>query len=307
MSKSREWLDWVQLPTLRLLVALSDAPSLSAAARSLGMAQPNASRAITTLERRTGLGLLNRSTRGAALTEIGHLMAAWAKEVVEAQERLAVGTDALSAAGKGELTVGASQTVAEHLAPIWISRLNRVAPAVRIVLDMENSERVIAGVVQGEYGIGFVESPGVPEHLHQVVIREDPLELVVAPAHPWAELGRRDGQVALAQLAETPLVTREPGSGTRAFADAALAGFDRVPPLAELNSSSAIVRAVRAGAGPTLLSRLAVSEELAAGRLVSVPIAEGPIRRSLRAVWSGPRQLVGTAALLLETVMQGEQ
>lgn len=325
-------MDWVQIPALRLLVALTDAGSLGVAARRVDVAQPNASRSITMLERRTGLKLLDRAPQGSTLTQEGRLLAEWARDVVESVDRLASGTLALSGTGKGRLSMGASHTVAEHLAPLWISQLNHTHPQIRVVLEMQNSERVIAGVTAGDYEIGFIESPSVPAHLHQAVITEDPLELVVAPDHPWAERGewaypgdgaqhREDPRhpewaqhreqggsqlsrgVTLTELAQTPLVIREPGSGTRALVDRVLAPFDPVRPITELNSTAAIIRAVRAGAGPALLSRLAVTEELAEGQLVGVPVRDGRLTRELRAVWTGPSRLVGAAARMLETAV----
>ncbi|WP_040704307.1 LysR family transcriptional regulator [Nocardiopsis salina] len=296
--------DWVQIPSLRVLAALAESGSVGAAARRVGVAQPNASRSIAVLERRTGLRMLDRSPRGSTLTQEGRLAAAWAQEVLDSLERFAAGTRALAHDGAGKLAVGASQTVAEHLAPLWISRLNRSHPSTSVVLDMQNSERVIAGVASGEYGIGFVESPTVPEYLHQSVICEDPLELVVAPDHPWAAHSARDEPVHLRELAKTPLVIREAGSGTRALVDEVLEPFGPVRPVSELNSTAAIIRAVRAGAGPAILSRLAAADELADGRLVPVPVADGTPRRKLRAVWTGPATPVGSAARMLETALR---
>ena len=302
-------LDWVQIPALRLLVALTDAGSLGVAARRVNIAQPNASRIITMLERRTGLKVLDRAPQGSTLTQEGRLLAEWARDVVDSVDRLASGTLALAGTGKGRLSMGASHTVAEHLAPLWISQLNHTHPQIRVVLEMQNSERVLSGVTSGDYEIGFIESPTVPAHLHQAVIAEDPLELVVAPGHPWA--AHHDPSAArsapraipLAELAQTPLVIREPGSGTRALVDRVLAPFDPVRPITELNSTAAIIRAVRAGAGPAILSRLAVTEELADGQLVRVPVSDGQLTRELRAVWTGPSTLVGAAARMLETAL----
>jgi len=65
-------------------------------------------------------------------------------------------------------------------------------------------------------------------------------------------------------------VSRESGSGTRGFFEEALraqAGLEPVPSLAELSSTTAIKAAVAAGAGPAVLSSLAVAAELSAGTL----------------------------------------
>jgi DNA-binding transcriptional LysR family regulator len=89
-------------------------------------------------------------------------------------------------------------------------------------------------------------------------------------------------------------VAREPGSGTRDSLTAALrqALGDPAPqaqPVLELSSAAAVRAAVVAGAGPAVMSRLAVADDLAIGRLRMVAVAELNLRRELRAVWVGGR------------------
>jgi DNA-binding transcriptional LysR family regulator len=60
-----------------------------------------------------------------------------------------------------------------------------------------------------------------------------------------------------------------------------------MPVALALSSTAAVKAAVAAGAGPAVLSELAVAEELAGHRLTRVPVAGVNLRRSLRAVWSG--------------------
>lgn len=292
-------MEWIQVPALRLLTELSQAASLGAAARRIGMAQPNASRTIALLERRTGVRIIERSTRGSKLTQDGRLLASWAHEVLISLERFSLGAQALAGSSAVKVSAGASQTVAEYLAPLWISRLRRTQPQVTIVLHMHNSEQVIDGVSDGRFDIGFIEGPRAPRHLNIKSIRDDQLDIVVAPDHAWADLARRGESITLEHLAATPLVVREPGSGTRALLDETLSNHERAQPVSELNSTSAIIRAARQGVGPAVLSGLATEEEISSSRLVSVPVSGGPLTRTLRAVWAGPARLAGPSAHLL--------
>jgi DNA-binding transcriptional LysR family regulator len=73
------------------------------------------------------------------------------------------------------------------------------------------------------------------------------------------------------------------------------AGLENVPPLAELSSTTAIKAAVAAGAGPALLSSLAVEGELSAGTLREVTITGLNLDRTLLAVWAASRRLAGPA------------
>ena len=93
-------------------------------------------------------------------------------------------------------------------------------------------------------------------------------------------------------------MAREPGSGTRQSLERALRahGLRRVPPVAELSSTTAIKSAVSAGIGPAVLSSLAVAPELAAGTLRQVSVIDLDLRRTLRVVSAAGTQLAGPAA-----------
>jgi DNA-binding transcriptional LysR family regulator len=94
------------------------------------------------------------------------------------------------------------------------------------------------------------------------------------------------------ELGRTPLVAREPGSGTRDSLTAALRSalgddFTQASPALELSSAAAVRAAVLAGAGPAVLSRLAVADHLAVGRLRAGQVPDLNLRRALRAIWVG--------------------
>jgi DNA-binding transcriptional LysR family regulator len=114
---------------------------------------------------------------------------------------------------------------------------------------------------------------------------------VVPPDHKWA---RRTTPVTAAELSHAPLVTRESGSGTRDFLTEALRQVlgdsrEQAAPVLELSSATAVRAAVLAGAGPAVMSRLAVADDLEVGRLSAVEVADLNLRRDLRAIWIGAR------------------
>lgn len=283
------------LPALRLLVAVAEQGSLGAAAREIGMAQSNASRALAGLERRLGFAVVHRSAAGSDVTPEGALVVGWAREVVEAMDRLMAGAGAVTASAGGAVTVAASMTIAEYLAPVWLAALRRVHADAAVSLEILNSDAVIEAVRHARVAVGFVESPDVPDDVSSRLVGRDRLMVIIPPEHPWAE---RRGAVTVGELAGTSLVEREPGSGTRRFLDraAASAGVStRATPVAQLSSNAAIVAAVAAGLGPAVLSNHAVRGALMDGRVLAVPVEGGQIERELRAVWMGapPRGVAG--------------
>src|SRR5579875_1958061 len=277
-----------------LLLTVARAGSLGRAAAEHGISQPAASTRIRQLETQLGLTLIERSPRGSTLTPAGALVANWAQSAVDAAAALDAGVTALRREHESRLRIVASMTVAEYLLPGWLTALRAVDPGAAVALSAVNSADVAEAVLTGTAEVGFVEGPGRPGGLRAARVGRDELTVVVAPSHPWS---RRRRGIDAAELATTPLVAREAGSGTRRVLEQALtrAGLKAVEPTAELSSTTAIKSAVAAGAGPAVLSSLAVAAELATGALRAVPVLGLDLHRDLRAVWRAGRPLTGPA------------
>lgn len=209
------------LGALELLLAVARVGSLSGAAKRMGITQPAASSRIRAMETRLGVALVDRSPRGSTLTAEGALVTDWARRVVEAAEAFDAGAQALRGRRDSRLRVAASMTIAEYLLPGWLIALRGQRPGTAVSLHAGNSAVVAERVLAHEADLGFVEGLSVPEGLDSAVIAQDRLVVAVAPGHAWA---RRTRGVEAAELAATPLILREWGSGTRQVLDAALAG-----------------------------------------------------------------------------------
>ncbi|MFJ7149950.1 LysR family transcriptional regulator [Streptomyces sp. NPDC100445] len=282
------------LAGLELLLAVARLGSLGAAAREVGITQPAASSRIRSMERQLGVALVDRSPRGSRLTDAGALVTDWARRVVEAAAAFDAGARALRDRRDSRLRVAASMTIAEYLLPGWLLALHAQRPDTAVSLLAGNSARVAELLLAGEADLGFVEGLTTPAGLDSTVIAHDRLIVVTAPGHPWA---RRRRPLTGEELAATPLILRERGSGTRQVLDTALGGLAR--PLMELSSTTAVKASAVSGAGPSVLSELAVGEELATRRLVGIPVRDISLRRDLRAVWPKGHRPAGPARDLL--------
>ncbi|MGW3207980.1 LysR family transcriptional regulator [Streptomyces sp. NPDC001135] len=282
------------LAALELLLAVARLGSLGAAAREVGITQPAASSRIRSMERQLGVALVDRSPRGSRLTDAGALVTDWARRVVEAAAAFDAGARALRDRRDSRLRVAASMTIAEYLLPGWLLALQAQRPDTAVSLLAGNSAKVAELLESGEADLGFVEGLTVPTGLDSAVIAHDRLIVVTAPGHPWA---RRRRPLTAQELAATPLILRERGSGTRQVLDAALGGLAR--PLIELSSTTAVKASAVSGAGPSVLSELAVGEELSMRRLVGIPVEGVCLRRELRAVWPTGHRPTGPARELL--------
>ena len=282
------------LAALEVLLSVARTGSLNSAARQAGVSQQAVSARIRAMEAQTGVALVHRTPRGSRLTAEGVVIAERAARLLDVAAELDAGIAALRQDRRSRLRVSASSTIAEQLLPAWLASFRTAARrpgshAPDIVLTEGNTGSVIGQVTEGTADLGFTEGPHQPAGLRSSVIGHDRLAVVVAPGHPWA---RRRCPVSAAELSSTPLVGREGGSGTRDTLSAALAarlgpGTPQAPAALSVSTAAAVRAAVLAGAAPAVISELAVTDDLAAGRLVAIQIPELDLRRTLYAIWTG--------------------
>ena len=248
------------------------------------MTQQAVSARLRAAEQATGQPLAHRTASGTALTDAGRVVLGLAVPVLEASRRLEAGVAALREPA-GSLVIAASQTIAELLLPGWLLTHRAATPDASVRLIAGNSADVTDLVRSGAADVGFTETPAAPIGLSSLVVDEDELVVVVAPHHPWASASA----ITSDDLAETPLLLREEGSGTRSTVEAWLddAGLTLVPPAAVLETTGIIRANARAGIAPAVMSLRTVDTDLEDGALVRALLLGPPLIRPLRAIWSG--------------------
>ncbi len=292
------------LGSLDLLVSVGELGSISAAAAAHRVTQPAASMRLRALERLLHFSLLERATTGARLTPAGMATVEWATVVLADMRKLLAGTAALRADRTSQLRLAASLTVAEYLVPRWLRQLATEAPDTRVSLEMGNTAHVADLVAGGDVDLGFIEGSRPPRRLRSKEVLTDHLVIVVPAGHPWS---RRRHPISAKELASTPLVLREPGSGTReVLTDALDACGLSLTAAMELGSTTAIKAAVLAGAGPAVVSELAVRAEIQGRQLVAVASEDLSFHRAIRAIWAPSRPPSAVAARLLAIALRSE-
>jgi DNA-binding transcriptional LysR family regulator len=290
------------LDALEILLAVAGTGSFGLTASQRGVSQPAISARVRRMEALVGVPLIERGARGSTLTPAGALVADWARDVLTAAQTLDAGIASLRTGRDGRLRVASSLTVAEQLLPRWLVQLAASLPDTAVSLSAINSADVATAVLSGDADLGFVEGPTLATGLQGRVVARDRLVVIVPPDHPWA---RRRRPLPAAELAATRLVSREPASGTRAALERALRAYAPLAgPLLELSTASGVRSAVAAGAGPAVLSNLAIREDVAAHRIVEVPVTGARLDRSLRAVWPAGQRPTGPARDLLAIALR---
>ncbi len=257
---------------LAAFCAVVERKSFSQAAERLGVSQPAVSLQIRSLERRLGRQLLDRSGRRVEPTEAGLRLYRGAQRLLALEEQVleqVSGEHDGTLAGRLEL--GASSGPGETVLPLLLCEFQREHAAVSVALSVSDTHTVVELVARRELELGVVGAA----RRHRSVVFEpffrDEVVLACPPGHRFA--GRT---VTLAELRSEPLIVMQEGAGVRQVIEDELRGAGlRLRDLdvrLELGLQESVRSAVRAGYGPTFISRSAIEADLAAGTIVSARV-----------------------------------
>ena len=258
---------------LRTLVALAATGSVRGAAARLTVTESAVSASIAALARELGDPLVEPAGRGLRLTPSGTVYAQYARRVLGLLDEAAAAAVQELDPERGRLRLAAVTTAGEHLLPALLAGFRRRHPQVSLVLDVAPSEQVWDMLAAHETDLVIAGRPPVGAEARVVATKPNELVVVAAP-----------GVAATFDWARTPWLLREQGSGTRITLEAYLNSQDAVPPRLVLGSNGAVVAGAVAELGVALVSRDAVADPLADGRLVEIPAPGTPLHRPWHAV-----------------------
>ncbi|MET7680229.1 LysR substrate-binding domain-containing protein [Streptomyces sp. NPDC005423] len=257
-------------PRLAYFAGVARTEHVTRAARELRVPQSTLSRAMVRLEQDLGVDLFARHGRTVSLTPAGRTFLVSVERALAEVERAAeeVRADADPAAGK--VAFGFLHTMGSETVPGLIRAFRADHPRVRFSLVQNYGEAMLERLRAGELDL-CLTSP-VPEAPDLVARRldEQRLRLVVPADHRLADRKR----VRLAEAAEEPFVTLEPGYGLRRITDDLCreAGFR--PRVAFEGEEAETLRGlVAAGLGVALLPPPAVPRPGVAELTVTAPRA----------------------------------
>lgn len=263
---------------VHLFLAVAEEGSVSRGAERLFISQPAVSKQLGEFEASLGRKLFERHPKGVRLTDAGKLLLGYARRLAALEREAESALAELEGLERGSLTLGASLTIGAYLMPELLAEYHRRYPQITLTLEIANTEMIQRMVREGQLEIGLTEGFAEEAGLEAVVFAEDELVAVAPPNHPL----QTDAPLTAETLCRQPLILREPGSGTREVFERAISAQGlAVTPLMSLGSTEAIKRAVAAGVGLAVVSRLAITLELETHRLAVLPLADLPLNRSL--------------------------
>ncbi|UCM86687.1 LysR family transcriptional regulator [Streptomyces marincola] len=274
----------LNIDRLRVLHAISQHGSVSAAAGALHVTTSAVSQQMAKLEREAGQRLLAKNGRGVRLTDAGRLLSEHAGRILAQVELAHADLEAQHGRAVGELLVGAFATAARGLFPRALAALRaghpRLEPRLREMEPQDALRELDRGALDLAVVLDWYNRPlAVPGGLSRQALLDDVADVAMPDDHP---LARRD-RVDLEDFADDPWVSWPPGAVCHEWLLFTLRGRGIEPRVthtaAEHHTQLALIAA---GLGVAVAPRL--------GRApVPAGVAVVPVRRTitrrLYAVW----------------------
>jgi len=262
------------LRQLEVFLAVAQHESVNRAAEGLSMSQSAVSGALADLERQFDIQLFERLGKRLRLSSLGRSIRARAEALQQQARELE--NELASHDAVGQLRVGATLSIGNHLVVPEIARFMREHPSARVTLDVANTAEIARKVLNFEIDIGLIEGELQEPELQVSRWRPDELVVFCAPTHPFAERAALSDE----DLVHASWIVREPGSGTRQAFERAMHGI--LPDLKlvlELQHTEAIRSAVEAGLGVGCVSRVALEDAFRHGNLVPCRVPQRDFHR----------------------------
>ena len=271
----------MNLTWLQTFILIVDKKSLTKAARALHLTQPAVSKQLNSLEKYYGTSLLNRTSRYVEVTEAGKMVYEYSQQILSKINESLANVQALEKDLHGSLLLGASTIPGEYILPAALGRFQALHPRVKAKLEIADSTEIGQMILDGKIEAGMIGVTLESPVLRQEYIFKDELVVIASRQHPLIN----EKSITLEDFLEEPVIVREAGSGTRLVIENKLMDSGIAPEKLkirlELGSTEAVVNAVAAGLGISLVSRFAVKNRINAGEIAELHIEDLPLERGL--------------------------
>lgn len=291
----------LNLNQLKAFYSAAKAGTFSKAADGLFVTEPAVFVQVRSLERYLGFKLLHKFGKDLKLTENGKLLYRYAEEIFRLVEEAERTMEDVGALEKGELRVGTTNALAQYLLPIILPAFNTSHPGIQLYVEVESSSQLVKGILDHNYEIAIVARVPYPESIQKIpLIREE----IVLIASPQSDLASKS-TCSIEELSKFPMIFREKRSATRQMVRNEFDKKSVAPSVViEAGNTELIKNLVENGRGTSLLAKVFVKKEVDNGKLVVIPVDEGPFYLEIDVIHVKGRSLSPAAQTFLQFLGQ---
>jgi DNA-binding transcriptional LysR family regulator len=272
------------LQQLRILKAVATEKNFTKAAEVLYLSQPSLSKQIKRLEKNLDILLINRENNKISLTENGKVFLQYSERILALCDESCRALIDLKNGDRGNLTVGASQTIGTYLMPRVLALFAQNYPPIDLKVQVNSTRLIANNVLNREIDIAVVGGEIPNELKKNLTIKdfvEDELSLIISKSHPFA----KKKKISKENLYYLNFITLNSNSTIRKFIDKILIqnGIEtkQLKIIMQFNSIEGIKTAVSLGLGAAFVSSSAIEKEVELKTIEILKIENIRITRTL--------------------------
>ncbi|WP_327754135.1 LysR family transcriptional regulator [Sphingobium sp. SJ10-10] len=273
-----------ELRQLRYLIAADEAGSFSRAARNLNIKQATLSRHILQIEKRLGMVLFNRMTRGATLTPNGMIYLRTAQRIVREFEELNAWVRATNDGHVGNLGIGFYTSFSAGNLRATVTEFGERYPDVRVRGFERDRDMLLAGIENGLLDIAIMIGEAPYRGLMSRPFWSERILVAMPEGHPLAERER----IHWTDLTRERflLTERDPGPETRNMLLGKL-GMPGYTPEIDMNdvSRETVLSAIAPGGHMSIVAESALGIQVPGVVFREVHETNGHIRVGFSGYW----------------------
>jgi DNA-binding transcriptional LysR family regulator len=267
----------MNLNQLRVFHVTAKAQSFTRAADALFLTQPGISKHIKELEEYYDTRLFDRLGKKVVLTQAGEILYGKTEIIFNMIDQLKVEIDELQGLNRGALNIGASITMGIYILPVVLGRFRSMYPNIDVRMDIALNQQIAEMVLGNSIDFGFLGAPVSDDRLKLEPFFKDELVLIVPSNHEWAT----HDTIEPHELLGCPFISSRQGSGTRAVIEEQLGRIGiTLKKTIEFGNTEAVKKAVEAGLGISIVSKVAIRREEHLGVIKVLGISGVDFRRT---------------------------
>ena len=253
------------LQQLRILKAISSEKNFTKAAERLYISQPSLSKQLKMLEKNLDSTLINRRSNKIFLTENGKIFLQYSERILALCEESCRVLIDLKNGDRGNLTIGASQTIGTYLMPQILSLFTQNYPQINLKLQINSTPIIINSVLKQKIDLAVVGGE-IPNELKKNLIVKyfvkDEINLIISTIHSFGNKKKINKE----DLYHLNFITLNSNSTIQKFIDNTLIKnhieIKQLKIVMKLNSIEGIKTAVSLGLGAAFISSSTIEKEL---------------------------------------------
>jgi DNA-binding transcriptional LysR family regulator len=290
-------MDFDQLETFLAVARLS---SFSRAAEQRFRTQPAISAQIRAVEEEVGAKLLDRSGGRVSVTAAGKHFLKYVEDALEARRTVLAALKEMDEVPRGEVVVAANEATCLHVLPEVFAQFKKQYPRVGVSIRRSEHAKILDAVNFNAVDFGVVSLPVSDKRLSIVPIHREELMIMTPPGHPLTK--RKSATIA--EVAQFPLLLPKMGRTRDSLENIFQERQLTVNISMELDSVELMKRFVAANLGIGFIARSNIVEDVKAGVLCEIAIADAHIRRELALVYRKDKVLSRASQAFIEIAVK---